>query len=76
MLTKTAPDHLHHNIVVSLLTGAGTEELRALRWDHAHLDGDPDAPPPVPPYMKVSGIRPRRWLHEHAEVAEDVCASR
>ena len=28
----TAPDRLHHYIVVSLLTGARTEELRALRW--------------------------------------------
>ena len=34
VLTKTAPDRLHPNIVVSLLTGARTEELRALRWSH------------------------------------------
>jgi integrase len=26
------------NIVVSLLSGAMTEELRALRWEHVHLD--------------------------------------
>jgi integrase len=38
---------------VSLLTGARTEELRALRWEHMHLDGDPSAVPPVPPYMEV-----------------------
>jgi integrase len=38
VLTKTAPDRLHAYIVVSLLTGARTEELRALRWDHVHLD--------------------------------------
>ena len=38
MLTKTAHDRLHAYIVVSLLTGARTEELRALRWDHVHLD--------------------------------------
>jgi integrase len=53
VLTKTAPDRLHHYIVVSLLTGARTEELRALRWEHVHLDGVPDARPPVPPYMEV-----------------------
>jgi integrase len=40
-------------IVVSLLTGARTEELRALTWDHVFLEGRPDASPPVPPYMAV-----------------------
>jgi integrase len=39
--------------VVSLLTGARTEELRALTWDHVDLDGDPDAVPPVPPHVAV-----------------------
>lgn len=40
-------------IVVALLTGARTEELRALSWDHVELDGDPGASPPVPPHLKV-----------------------
>jgi integrase len=40
-------------IVVSLLTGARTEELRALTWDHVDLEGDPDADPPVPPSIEV-----------------------
>jgi integrase len=40
VLTLTASDRLHHYIVVSLLTGARTEELRALRWKHVHLDGN------------------------------------
>jgi integrase len=31
VLTKTAPDRLHAYTVISLLTGARTEELRALR---------------------------------------------
>lgn len=53
VLTKTEPDRLHHYIVLSLLTGARTEELRALRWEHVHLDGDPAARPPVPPHMEV-----------------------
>jgi integrase len=53
VLTKTAPDRLHHYIVVSLLTGARTEELRALRWEHVHLDRDPDAQPPIPPHIEV-----------------------
>jgi hypothetical protein len=52
-LTKTAPDRLHHSIVVSLLTGARAQELRALRWDNVHLDGNPDARPPIPPHIEV-----------------------
>lgn len=40
-------------IVVALLTGARTEELRALTWDHVDLQGDPCASPPVPPNVKV-----------------------
>jgi integrase len=40
-------------IVLSLLTGARTEELRALTWDHVDLDGAPQASPPVPPHVGV-----------------------
>lgn len=40
-------------IVASLLTGARTEELRALRWSHVDLVGDPDADPAVPPSIQV-----------------------
>ena len=40
-------------VVVSLLTGARTEEVRALTWAHTHLDGDPNAEPPLPPYLEV-----------------------
>ena len=36
-----------------LLTGARTEELRALTWSHVDLDGDPEAKPPVVPYVMV-----------------------
>jgi integrase len=46
-------NRLHAYIVVSLLTGARTEELRALTWDHIDLNGDPDASPPVPPHVAV-----------------------
>jgi len=41
VLVSTRSDPLHCYIVVSLLTGARTEELRALRWEHAHLDASP-----------------------------------
>jgi hypothetical protein len=44
---------LYAYIVVSLLVGARTEELRELAWDHVDLDGDPDADPPVPPSIRV-----------------------
>jgi integrase len=44
---------MHAYIVLSLLTGARTEELRALTWDHVDLKGAPDATPPVPPYVAV-----------------------
>lgn len=40
-------------VVVSLLTGARTEEMRALRWENVDLDGDPDADPPIPPHIMV-----------------------
>jgi integrase len=37
---------MHAYMVVALLTGARTEELRALTWDHVFLKGRPDADPP------------------------------
>jgi integrase len=50
VLIRTAPDRLHNYIIVSLLTGGRTEELRALRWDHVHLDA-------APPHIEV-------WRHQ------------
>ncbi|MDT0308819.1 site-specific integrase [Streptomyces sp. DSM 44917] len=44
---------LHAYIVASLLTGARTEELRALTWDHVDLEGKPDAAPEIPPHIAV-----------------------
>jgi integrase len=44
---------LHAYIVVSLLVGTRTEELRALTWAHVDLVGNPDATPPVPPSVMV-----------------------
>ncbi len=40
-------------VVLSLLTGARTEELRALTWDRVDLHGEPDDDPPVPPHVAV-----------------------
>jgi integrase len=44
---------LHGYIVVSLLTGARTEELRALTWGHVDLYGNDKASPPLPPHISV-----------------------
>jgi integrase len=40
-------------IVLSLLLGGRTEELRPLRWSHTDLEGRPDADPPIPPHIMV-----------------------
>jgi integrase len=44
---------MHAYIVAALLTGARTEELRALTWDHVFLRGRPDTVPPQPPHIAV-----------------------
>jgi integrase len=51
MLTVT--DRLHTHIVLSLLTGARTEELRALEWQHVHLEWVGDVPPHVEVWRSV-----------------------
>lgn len=40
-------------VVVSLLTGGRTEEMRALTWDNVDLVGAPDANPPIPASIRV-----------------------
>jgi integrase len=44
---------MHAYVVVSLLTGARTEELRALTWSHLDLEGDTKAIPPRPPSIQL-----------------------
>ncbi|MGW2151525.1 tyrosine-type recombinase/integrase [Nonomuraea bangladeshensis] len=53
ILTASEGSRMHAYVVVSLLTGARTEELRALTWDHVDLEGTPDAASPVPPHVAV-----------------------
>jgi integrase len=53
VLQAAARSRMYAYIVVSLLTGARTEELRAFTWDHVDLDGEPDARVPVPPHIAV-----------------------
>jgi integrase len=44
---------LYAYIVVSLLTGARTEEVRALTWANVDLIGNHDLDPPTPPHIAV-----------------------
>jgi integrase len=53
LLDAAEQTNLHAYVVLSLLTGARTEEMRALRWRHVDLDGRPDVEPPVPPSVEV-----------------------
>jgi len=53
VLTLTKPDRMYTYIVVSLLTGGRTEELRALEWQHVHLEPTRRNGTVVPPYMEV-----------------------
>jgi integrase len=46
-------------LIVSLMAGARTEELRALTWSHIDLDSDPKGVPPVKPHVLVwRSVRP------------------
>ena len=63
VLTLTAADRLHHYIVFSLLTGARTDELWALRWDTATwIRSGPF------PSRRGMAIRAGRWRHEDQEI--------
>jgi integrase len=53
LLDVATATRMHAYIVVSLLTGARTEEMRALTWDHVDLKGSPYADPPRPPSIEV-----------------------
>jgi integrase len=53
VLMLTVTDRLHTYIVLSLLTGARTEELRALEWQHVRLERVRDVPPHVEVWRSV-----------------------
>ncbi len=53
VLKASEKSPLHVYIVLSLLTGARTEELRALLWRDIDLTGKPRDVPPVPPSMAL-----------------------
>ncbi|MEU4698894.1 site-specific integrase [Nonomuraea dietziae] len=53
VLKAAEPAILYAYVVLSLLIGARTEELRALTWSLVDLEGQPDADPPIPPSIMV-----------------------
>ena len=53
VINAASESRLYAYIVLSLLIGARTEELRALRWCHVDLSGNLDATMPVPPSISV-----------------------
>ncbi|WP_328645219.1 site-specific integrase [Amycolatopsis sp. NBC_00348] len=53
VLAAAESSPLRAYIVVSLLTGARTEEMRPLTWDHVDLVGRPEASPAIPPNVRV-----------------------
>jgi integrase len=62
LLTAATDNRYRAYITVSLLTGARTEELRALTWERVDPDGRPDTEPPVPPSIEV-----RRSVRDHGD---------
>ena len=53
VLDAAAGTRLCAYVVLSLLCGARTEELRPVTWADVDLTGRPDATPPVPPSISV-----------------------
>lgn len=53
LVEKATDSTMGAYVLVSLLTGARTEELRPLTWDHVDLTGDPATNPPTPPHVMV-----------------------
>jgi len=50
---RRPPALMYAYIVLSLLVGVRTEEVRALRWDNVDLVGEPQTIPPIPPNVAV-----------------------
>jgi integrase len=60
VLDAAAGTAMYAYVVLSILIGARTEELRALTWDYVDLQGDQAAEPPVPPsIMAWRSVRAR-----------------
>jgi integrase len=53
LLTAAEGSDLYAYVTLSLLTGARTEELRALTWANVDLEGNPDLTPLLPPTVQL-----------------------
>jgi integrase len=53
VLNAAVDTAMYAYVVLSILIGARTEELRALTWDHVDLIGNPASEPPIPPSIMV-----------------------
>lgn len=62
LLTAAEQSPLRAYIVLSLLIGARTEELRPLMWSHVDLEGNQEAKPPIPAHIVVW-----RSVREHGD---------
>ena len=70
LLAAAENTSLHAYIVLSLLTGARTEELRALNWSYVDLDSDPPFIMVWLSFRKVvgaAGLDPHEWTPRELE---------
>jgi integrase len=59
LLRAASGTRMEAYVILSLMTGARTEEIRALRWLHVDLEGEPRSKPPVPTHVDVwRSVRP------------------
>ena len=81
LITAAQKYALYAYVLLSLLVGLRTEEARALRWDHGHLDAVPGLPPHVDVWRSVRAhgdvktSKSRRSLARairHAETSDKV----
>jgi integrase len=68
LLASAENTSLHAYIVLSLLTGARTEELRALSWSYVGLDRDP---PFIMVWRSVREWTPRELRHSFVSLLSD-----
>jgi integrase len=53
LLVAAERSPLYAYVVVSLMTGGRTEEMRPLTWSNTHLEADHSTDPPLPPRLQV-----------------------
>ena len=69
LLAAAEDTPLHAYVVLSLLTGARTEEVRALRWERRRPRRQPAQHSPGPPVDLRAALGPTRRRHQDPQVA-------